>query len=147
MEIPTIHAPVREPYVTQAFGNKLYVEGQDVYAQWGYIGHNGMDFRAPVHTEVLACFDGEIEQTYTDHNGFGVYVRIRHSWGLSYYAHLSQKIANVGPVRTGEVIGLSGHSGYSLAPHLHFGIKLNDYRYPGFRSWFDPTFFLLPQEG
>lgn len=56
--------------------------------------------------------------------GFGLYTRVQHSNYRTIYAHLSAIAFNLGttsdPVRIGEVIGTSGHTGYSSGPHLHF---------------------------
>ena len=133
--------PVADPIVTQPFGNKLIILGEDVYAQWGYPGHNGIDFRAEMGTEVLACDDGKIVATPNDPEGFGTYVKIKHEWGISYYCHLSRKKSPKAVMR-GDVIGYSGDSGFSTAPHLHFGLKVTNAVCPGYKGWSDPTLFL-----
>ncbi len=53
-------------------------------------------------------------------NNFGNYVKIAHATRDSYYAHLSRVVRTAGWVNTGELIGYSGNSGYSTAPHLHY---------------------------
>jgi len=136
--------PLVEVTVTQRFGNKLIIDGQDIYARWGYPGHNGIDFRAAVGTPVIACDDGVVELTGEDPDGFGFYVRVRHPWGLSFYAHLSQKFRTDSVVRE-QAIGLSGDSGFRTAPHLHFGVKVWQAPCPGYRQWSDPTLFLHEQ--
>ena len=133
--------PVAEVYIVQKFGNRLILHGEDIYAGWGYPGHNGIDFRAAVGTPILACDDGEIEATPDDPGGFGTYIRIRHKWGRSYYAHLSEK-HGPGLVKRCEEIGKSGDTGFSTGPHLHFGVKVDMAIAPGYNGWSDPTLFL-----
>ncbi len=55
---------------------------------------------------------------------YGRYVTINHGWGMTLYAHLSEMLVGKGQrVRRGERIGLSGSTGYSTGPHLHFGVR------------------------
>lgn len=133
--------PLAVHAVTQEFGNKFILDGVDVYAKWGYPGHNGIDFRAAIGRPVLACDAGLMESTPEDPGGFGTYVRIRHWWGLSYYAHLSEKVAP-GLVAREQMIGKSGDSGFSTGPHLHFGIKVTNAPCPGYKTWSDASLFL-----
>jgi len=133
--------PVVEPFVTQEFGAKLILFDEDIYAGYGLPGHAGIDFRATVGTPIMACDNGEIETTPDDPGGFGIYVRIRHKWGRSYYAHLSSK-KEPGPVKRGEEIGKSGDTGFSTGPHLHFGVKVAMAIAPGYAGWSDPSLFL-----
>ena len=133
--------PLADPIVTQEFGNKLILFEEDIYAGWGYPGHNGVDFRAAVGTPILACDDGKIKATPNDPDGFGYYIRIEHWWGYSYYAHLSKK-RRPKMVSRGDEIGLSGDTGFSTGPHLHFGIKVTNAIAPGYNGWSDPSLFL-----
>lgn len=136
-----ISFPLKEITITQVFGNDLVIDGEHVYAKWGYPGHNGIDFRA-VGTPVFACDAGIIESMPFDKDGFGWYVRLVHDWGRSYYCHLSERIQYSGPVKRGQQIGTSGCSGFCTGPHLHFGIKVYDAPTPGYKDWTDPTPFL-----
>lgn len=58
---------------------------------------------------------------------YGKTLIIDHGFGIfSFYSHLNElKVSNGEKVNQGEAIGLSGKTGYALAPHLHFSIKLN----------------------
>jgi murein DD-endopeptidase MepM/ murein hydrolase activator NlpD len=89
--------------------------------------HAGMDFTAPMGTDVYASGDGTIESVLSSKRGMGNYIVINHGFGYSsIYAHLDS--FNVKPgqkVRRGEVIGFVGNTGMSVAPHLHYEIKLN----------------------
>ena len=89
--------------------------------------HEGMDFTAPLGTEIYASGDGTIESATANKRGMGNYLVIDHGFGYSsVYAHLEG--FNVRPgqkVRRGDVIGYVGNTGLSVAPHLHYEIKLN----------------------
>jgi len=97
-------------------------------SRWGAF-HYGVDFRASVGTSVKAMASGTVEGTGdTDiackGASFGKWVFIRYGNGLSStYGHLSVITSTVGQsVKAGDVVGLSGNTGYSLAPHLHVSV-------------------------
>jgi murein DD-endopeptidase MepM/ murein hydrolase activator NlpD len=85
--------------------------------------HGGIDLAVPAGSEVRASGGGQITETGTD-SAYGLYIRINHGSGYeSMYGHLSRAVVTRGDqVRAGQVIGLSGSSGRSTAPHLHFEI-------------------------
>lgn len=88
--------------------------------------HNGVDLRADFGTPVMAANDGvvEIAENYLLEGGF---VLIDHGLGInSGYLHLSRvDVKNGEQVKKGQIIGLTGGSGVSAGPHLHFMIKIN----------------------
>lgn len=86
--------------------------------------HAGMDIAVPTGTPVRAAGAGTVEEAGTDPE-YGMYVLIRHLDGFTTrYAHLSRLLTGVGTVvPVGVVIGLSGNSGRSSAPHLHFEVR------------------------
>ena len=59
--------------------------------------------------------------------GYGKYIAIDHGNGvISFYVHLNSYNVNEGDyVKQGEVIAVSGDTGWSTAPHLHFGVHKN----------------------
>lgn len=89
--------------------------------------HYGMDFTAPVGTDVYATGDGTVTEVTSEYSGYGRQVIIDHGYGYkTVYAHLSR--FNVKPgqkVKRGEVIGFVGSSGTSTAPHLHYEVHKN----------------------
>lgn len=89
--------------------------------------HGGIDFGTPIGTPIYAAQDGIVESTPYDSDGFGNYIKIKHSNGLeSFYGHLASKERSGGStVRAGELIGYSGNSGQSTGPHLHFEVRRN----------------------
>jgi len=89
--------------------------------------HAGMDFTAPLGTEVYSSGDGTIESVNSGLRGMGNYVVINHGFGYSsLYAHLdSYSVRSGQKVHRGDVIGYVGNTGLSIAPHLHYEIELN----------------------
>ncbi len=89
--------------------------------------HAGLDFGAPVGSPVRAAADGKIE-TAGPVSGFGDHVRIQHAGFETSYSHLSEIPASIHPgveVKQGDIIALSGNTGLSTGPHLHFEFYLN----------------------
>jgi len=86
--------------------------------------HYGLDYRASMGTPVYAVAEGRVAKSAYDDLS-GNYIAIKHNDNYSsYYLHLSKKSVNVGAyVKARQVIGLSGNSGRSSGPHLHFGFK------------------------
>ncbi|NLV19168.1 MAG: peptidoglycan DD-metalloendopeptidase family protein [Bacteroidetes bacterium] len=90
--------------------------------QW----HHGQDFRAPYGTEVFATGNGKVIAAGWNSGGFGNYVVIDHGYGYqTTYGHLSSvKVSKGMNVIRGDLIGLTGSSGTSSGPHLHYQIDL-----------------------
>lgn len=98
--------------------------------------HWGLDFSAPVGTEVYATGDGVIEEIEDIAWGYGKNIVINHGFGYkTRYAHLSAFKVKVGQkVSRGQVIGLVGNTGKSTGAHLHYevekdGVKVNPMSY------------------
>lgn len=108
--------------ITSQFGMRLHpVTGE-------YTNHNGIDIAIPTGTEVIATSDGTVSFVGTDPNSTaGLWIKIDHGNGISsVYMHLSEIKVSLGQVVSqGEVIALSGNTGRSTGPHLHFGISVN----------------------
>lgn len=89
------------------------------------MGHNGLDFGTPKGTKILAPHSGKVVETGYDHNGYGNYVKIENDKEGSVLAHLSNvAVALNFDVKEGQLIGLSGSTGASTGPHLHWGYYL-----------------------
>ena len=89
--------------------------------------HNGVDLGAAQGTEVYATADGIIKTA--DHNNLsGNRVVVTHNLGFeTRYAHLSEMMITPGDiVQKGDIIGLSGNTGRSDGPHLHYEIRYLD---------------------
>ncbi|MBA3704749.1 MAG: M23 family metallopeptidase [Bacteroidetes bacterium] len=86
--------------------------------------HPGMDFAAPVGTEIYATGDGVIERADNTATGYGNHVVINHGYGYqTLYAHMVKFIVRVGQqVKRGQLIGYVGSTGLSTAPHVHYEV-------------------------
>ncbi len=88
--------------------------------------HPGVDLAVPEGSTVRAAGGGVVEAAGND-SSYGLFVLLRHPAGYeSMYGHLSRVLVSRGDdVRAGQVIALSGNTGRSTAPHLHFEIRHN----------------------
>jgi septal ring factor EnvC (AmiA/AmiB activator) len=88
--------------------------------------HPGIDIAVPIGSAVLASGSGTVLRTGTD-SEYGHFVLLQHADGFeTMYGHLSRAVVALGDtVVAGQVIGQSGNSGRSTAPHLHFEIRRN----------------------
>ena len=86
--------------------------------------HPGIDIAVPIGTPVRAAGGGTVVAAGYDAD-YGFFVLLRHPSGYeTMYGHTSRLLAAEGDaVQAGQVIGLSGNSGRSTAPHLHFEIR------------------------
>ncbi|MFK4145517.1 M23 family metallopeptidase [Streptomyces sp. NPDC004065] len=106
--------------------------------------HSGQDFAVPIGTEVVAAHGGTVVKAgpYGGGDGpaYGNAIVIKHANGqYSQYAHLSRIDVKVGQVvATGQHIALSGNTGNSTGPHLHFEIRTT----PNYGSAVNPVAFL-----
>lgn len=121
--------PLKSILVTSFYGDRC------VNFSWGKSCkfHYGLDFRATVGTSVMAMASGVVEgigdtDIACKNASFGKWVFIRYNNGLSStYGHLSVISAKVGQiVKAGDVVGLSGNTGSSTAPHLHVSVYASD---------------------
>jgi len=125
--------PLRQPKfrIDQGYGGGFsHNDPQNRYA---------VDFAADTGTPVLAARDGVVMQVESDFDRAGLnlekyggranFVRILHDDGaMSLYAHLKTEgaLVRVGQrVRAGQQIGLSGNTGFTTGPHLHFAVQVN----------------------
>jgi murein DD-endopeptidase MepM/ murein hydrolase activator NlpD len=88
--------------------------------------HNGLDFKGPAGTPILAAAQGRVTAVGSQ-GGYGNTVEITHANGLvTRYAHLSGfNVANGQKVDRGVQIGRMGSTGRSTGSHLHFEVRLN----------------------
>ncbi|MFE2278828.1 M23 family metallopeptidase [Streptomyces sp. NPDC059454] len=106
--------------------------------------HSGQDYAVPTGTPVVATHGGTVVKAGPNGAGdgpaYGNAVVIKHgNKTYSQYAHLSQVDVKIGQiVKTGQKIALSGNTGNSSGPHLHFEIRTT----PNYGSAVDPAQFL-----
>lgn len=99
--------------------------------------HTGLDYGCPAGTHVLASADGTVMAAGWDATGYGFRVILKHGDGrATLYAHLeSISVSLHEKVLQGEEIGVSGSTGNSTGPHLHFEARNN---WADYHSHFDP---------
>jgi murein DD-endopeptidase MepM/ murein hydrolase activator NlpD len=87
--------------------------------------HPGIDLAVPVGSDVRASGGGVVRQVGED-PAYGIFVLIQHPGGYqTMYGHLSRALVQRNDmVRAGQVVALSGSTGRSTAPHLHFEVRL-----------------------
>jgi len=109
---------------------------------FGVEAHDGIDYAMPEGTPILAVDDGVV--TSAGPGTYGTTLVINHSWGSSYYGHLSQTLVTPDQtVQRGEIIAISGNTGISTAPHLHFGIRPSSPNLAnGYHGFVDPSPYL-----
>ena len=89
--------------------------------------HAGMDFSAPVGTDVFATGNAKVVFTGWK-QGYGSTVELDHRFGYTtLYAHLYKVLVHNGQnVKRGDVIALVGNTGKSTGPHLHYEVRYQD---------------------
>jgi hypothetical protein len=117
--IPAID-PVRSGIQTDGFGMRIH---PILHVR---LMHEGLDIVANVGTDVYATGDGVVSYV-GKRGGYGNVVEIDHGFGYStLYGHLSKPLVGSGEkVKRGQVIALSGNTGLSTAPHLHYEVRKN----------------------
>ncbi len=137
--------PTDYAVITQPFGAH-----PEIYAQWGLPGHEGVDIRAPMGTNIYAAADGVVYLADNDPAGaYGKQIRLRHRDGYkTIYAHLYELLVEEGDfVKAGQIIGRADNTGNSYGSHLHLALKKEgatergETDYP--RDIIDPTPFLV----
>ena len=111
--------PVKGNYVTSHYGYR---------PRFGRV-HKGVDLKAAVGDTVRSAFSGRVRLTKFERNGYGFYVIVRHENGLeTVYGHLSRFLVQPNQyVKAGQPIALSGNTGRSTGPHLHFETRFMGY--------------------
>lgn len=130
--------------MTQGWGGNAQLYGTILYDNVPLKGHNGLDFGTPIGTPLLASDDGTVARVDYEEGGFGHFVLLQHAWGESLYAHLERiDVAQGTSIARGQALGLSGNSGFSFGPHLHFSIRITPYRRTdGWGGFINPLPFL-----
>ncbi|PWH19705.1 MAG: hypothetical protein DDG59_02015 [Anaerolineae bacterium] len=121
--------------------------------------HTGIDIPLKVGTPIYAAGDGRVAWSgyglmsgeYNPDDPYGLAVVIRHDFGYegqtlyTVYGHLSETTLVVGqPIKSGEVVGLSGATGKVTGPHLHFEVRIGDNSFSRSRN---PELWIVPPQG
>lgn len=111
--------------ITSRFGLRRNPFSQDPTRHFSE-DHKGVDFGCSYNTPVLASASGIVLKAFY-YAGYGNYILIRHAGGYQTgYGHLQSFAVKPGMVvKQGQVIGRSGSTGRSTAPHLHFEVIKN----------------------
>lgn len=122
--------------LTQGFG-----ENPDWYSPYGLKGHNGIDYGIPTGAKLYSAINGTVIEVLYDAPGYGKYIKIENDECGVLYGHMKtlSPISVGTKVVAGQEIGLSGDTGNSTGPHLHFGVfpKPRD-RSNGYAGYIDP---------
>lgn len=112
--------PLSQVFVTDIYG---YSRKTGEYS----LAHKGTDLRAKEGTPVMAMNRGVVRVARVYRN-YGKVIVVDHGLGLmTFYLHLSKIKVNEGElVKRGQIIGLSGQTGYVLSPHLHLSVRINN---------------------
>lgn len=117
---PTYIKPIAGGRLSSSFGKRTAPKkGASTY-------HKGVDWATPTGTPVYASCGGTVAKAGWG-SGYGYVVYINHEDGRqTRYGHLSKVLVSVGQsVKQGDKIALSGNTGVSTGPHLHFEILIN----------------------
>ena len=117
---PTYIKPISGGRLSSGFGKRnTGIRGASRY-------HKGVDWATPTGTAVVASSSGVVTRAGWG-SGYGYCVYLRHPDGReTRYGHLSKVLVSVGQsVSQGQKIALSGNTGVSSGPHLHFEILVN----------------------
>jgi len=118
----TILRPVNSN-ITSSFGDRI-----DPITK-KYTLHTGTDFGVPVGTQIKSAITGTVIEVKKSNVSFGNFVRVKNADIVTTYAHCSTlKVKEGDKVKQGDIIALSGNSGKSSGPHLHFEVT-KDGRY------------------
>lgn len=133
-DLGRIALPLEERYISlisSPFGQRK----DPVTGELGKM-HNGVDFACPTGTDVFAMKSGKVIAAgwwSTNHSsGYGKYIMIMHEdvdgkKNSTIYAHLDEILVKLkDQVKIGQKIALSGNTGKSTGPHLHFELRFDD---------------------
>lgn len=132
-----IMSPVLMMLFNKLFGNdfsssKISIESpkglpvNGVLTQSSHDGHVALDFGVPVGTNIRSTIAGRVTYAGWNNEGYGNLVIVDNGAYKTYYAHLSSIPVKVGQkVSDGDIVGLSGNTGNSTGPHLHYEIRKN----------------------
>ncbi len=125
------HIPAIQPVINKQLSLLTTSYGMRIHPFYKTLqSHQGVDYAIPEGSRVFATADGRVKEVSRRSSTSGQTVVIDHGNGYeTSYSHLSKINVRKGQeVRRGEIIALSGDTGLSLAPHLHYEVRLNGMR-------------------
>jgi murein DD-endopeptidase MepM/ murein hydrolase activator NlpD len=129
---PSPEGPTRTPVPTPVpyTGPDCVPHGQPVggaltqrYSRW----HSGIDLALASRSPVQATHSGQVVFAGWRWDGYGNLVIIQNNRFITYYAHNAVLQVSAGQVvKAGDIIALSGSTGWSSGPHVHYEIRIDD---------------------
>ena len=120
INVELFRCPVAAPYII----TQTYQEHLDYGKEHPEIIYNGGIDLFSDDVTIRAAFDGTCEKVAYEAGGYGNYIKLKHVWGYSLYAHLERVCINVcDKIPAGMKIGEMGSTGFSTGRHLHFEIR------------------------
>jgi murein DD-endopeptidase MepM/ murein hydrolase activator NlpD len=161
--VPLALTPFDHFYFSRPFAVDFFTWPVEDYRYGGSffedVVHSGMDIKMDVGTPILAAGPGKVVWSgyglysgrYNRDDPYGNAVMIRHNFGFqglilyTVYAHLDRvDVVNDQYVQSGEFLGLSGTTGKTSGPHLHFEVRLKE---GDFFYTLNPELWLVPPQG
>jgi murein DD-endopeptidase MepM/ murein hydrolase activator NlpD len=128
------------PVSTSLDPTKSTPEGRPVggvLTQGFHSTHKALDFGVPLGTPVKATMNGKVVYAGWNNEGYGNLVIVENGPYKTYFAHLSKIPVSLGQqVQAGSIVGISGSTGNSTGPHVHYEVRFNGVA-------IDPTSFTL----
>ena len=124
------HIPAIQPVINQQLTLLTASYGMRIHPFYRTLqSHQGVDYTVPEGSRVFATADGRVKEI-AERSTAGRTIVIDHGNGYeTSYSHLMAINVRKGQeVRRGDIIGLSGNTGLSLAPHLHYEVRHNGMR-------------------
>lgn len=117
---PTFVKPISGGKLTSRFGRRTAPK------KGASTNHKGVDWGIPRGSTIVAASGGTVTKAGWG-GGYGYVVYIKHPGGIeTRYAHCSKVLVSAGQtVKQGQKIALSGNTGVSTGPHLHFEVRVN----------------------
>ncbi|MGP2656183.1 M23 family metallopeptidase [Malaciobacter sp. WC5094] len=116
-------SPLKKVFITSEYGYRIHPILKTNKL------HSGVDLRAKIGTNIHSTANGIVllVRNY-DPGGYGKMIKIIHNYGFqTLYAHLDDVFVEEGDIiKKGDIIGLSGNTGRSNGPHLHYEIRFLD---------------------
>jgi murein DD-endopeptidase MepM/ murein hydrolase activator NlpD len=122
---------VAEPYtISQEFGPTIVAEEPPAYGYAHF--HMGVDYAVLLGTPIYAGASGIVRTVGYEPGGYGHYVTVEYDRGLlALHGHLERiEVVQGQRVTQASRLGLSGSSGNSTGPHLHWGLTLASWPIP-----------------
>lgn len=119
-ERPDTHPLHRNLPVSLGFGKQIHPVLRNTRF------HSGVDIKVPIGTKVFATASGQIIKA-KHHKAWGWHIVIKHDEVYTtIYSHLSKLMVKPGQnIQKGDIIALTGNSGLSTRPHLHYEVQKN----------------------